>query len=201
MVVILIILAIILIPAIIYGCVRGVKQGNEERVLKENEKIKVAEYAKSTENVHHRMELRGIKISKELKSTYSTVYIDDENKKWYVFQCDDLTHLGPFDYKDVVKAELLKDGHSVTSNSGEAIIGGMLFGVAGAVVGAATSTKTTSNVCGNMKVVITLNKLDNQLVELSLIRNEINESTTEYRNAASTAYDMLTTFDYIIRNK
>lgn len=71
-------------------------------------------------------------------------------------------HKKAFAYKDILSAELLEDGISVTktsrtSQAATALLGGILFGGVGAVVGALTSTTTTAGKVKRLDLKIVVN--------------------------------------------
>lgn len=58
-------------------------------------------------------------------------------------------------YDDILSYELLEDGGSLVQGGiGRAVAGGLLFGGAGAIIGAATANK--SNVCSSLEIKLTL---------------------------------------------
>ena len=63
----------------------------------------------------------------------------------------------PYSYDDITGFEMYEDGKSIMQKggTGRAIAGGMIFGGAGAIVGASTSKRTTESVCDTLQVVIT----------------------------------------------
>ena len=85
-------------------------------------------------------------------------YLDEKNKLMYLF---DYKNCDPSDnhlhkYSDLINFELIENGEKMTIEQhgqiGRAIIGGALFGVAGAVVGASTAPTTTSTKIDNMNI-------------------------------------------------
>jgi len=73
-----------------------------------------------------------------------------------------------FAYKDLVSFEMIEDGQLLTSSgTDKAVAGGLLFGVAGAVVG--STMKKTTNICSNMQLRIAVNDVLSPSIVVNLI--------------------------------
>ena len=65
-----------------------------------------------------------------------------------------------YDVNEVIGYEVLEDGKTITSGGlGSAILGGALFGGAGAIVGSITGGKTTSRKVNSLRLKLTLNNI------------------------------------------
>lgn len=67
-----------------------------------------------------------------------------------------------FDFKDILKSEILKDGKSITSTSitstvSGAVLGGMIAGGVGAIIGGMAGEKETVNVVSRLELQVVVN--------------------------------------------
>lgn len=96
--------------------------------------------------------------------------------------------------RKILDFELLEDGESLVKSKGgigRAIVGGMIFGGAGAIVGAVTGGKRSKKVCTSMKIKITLRDYDVDALYIDLITKETKCNSIVYKNAAKQAQDIL----------
>lgn len=99
-----------------------------------------------------------------------------------------------FFVRKILDFELLEDGESLVKSKGgigRAIVGGMIFGGAGAIVGAVTGGKRSKKVCTSMKIKITLRDYDVDALYIDLITKETKCNSIVYKNAAKQAQDIL----------
>lgn len=105
-----------------------------------------------------------INISKKVDLVLGqALYVDDVNKKWGLF------HVGKnskvfqkkvFSYSDLIKYELVKETELKTKGrTGSTIVGGVTFGVIGAMAGSSRSRKTKEKV-KKVNVNITVDSLE-----------------------------------------
>jgi len=128
------------------------------------------------------------------------VEFDDNNKKWLILS----SILGKrnkstvYDYSDIVDFELLEDGESISSGGlGRALVGGALFGGAGAIVGGVTGKKKTKGICSSLKLKITLNNIYNPVVYVNFIETDMKKSGVLYKNAYKLAHECLSVLELI----
>lgn len=127
------------------------------------------------------------------KAIGAIVAFDDNTN---TFQTTDIsgfkTSYRLFQYDQIVDFELLEDGESVTKGGlGRAVVGGMLFGGAGAVVGAVTGGKKTKGICTSMRIKITLRNADVQTVYLDFIKADTKRDSGAYQKAREQSQDAL----------
>lgn len=84
-----------------------------------------------------------------------------------------------FSHQDILSAEIVEDGVSISrtnrlSQAGTALVGAALFGGVGAVVGALTGSTTTSGKVKNMELRVVVNDTRNPVFSLRLLRLECN---------------------------
>lgn len=106
--------------------------------------------------------------------------VDDNNK---MFMTSGLL----FNYDNLVSYELIEDGSTLTkSGLGRAVVGGALFGGAGAVVGAITGHKQKET-CDSLKILITLKDTNCTTVYIPFITVSVKKNGTVYQSAKSLA--------------
>lgn len=133
-------------------------------------------------------------VTKQEKTSDSiqTLAIDTNNKKWLITE-------GPrtsiYSYNQLVSYELYKDGNTVVDGrAGTAAVGGLLFGVTGAIVGASASRNVVNN-CQSLYIMITTDTAVAHKIEL--IRRSTSENSEEYRQSINIARNMLSMLDVI----
>lgn len=131
------------------------------------------------------------------KKIGSHVAFDDRKKKWAVLGM--LGTVSPqdyYDYSDVVTMELIEDGRTLNQGGlGRALVGGVLFGGAGAVVGAVT--RKSKDVCKNLQVKITVNDMSKPAIFITFINNKTKKDSAAYKVAYQQAQECLSAFQVI----
>lgn len=129
------------------------------------------------------------------KSFSKRFFIDTVHKKWQA--------LGPVhNYEDLVSYEYSEDGGTVVSGGvGSAIVGGALFGIVGAVVGAATGKKKQSEFVNSMKIKLTVNDITNptEYIDMNPIRMRMKRSSGQYRKTLETTQEILSCLELIVK--
>lgn len=98
-----------------------------------------------------------------------------------------------YGYKDILEVELIEDGTSIVKTSsasaaGRAIVGGVLFGGAGAIVGGLTSEKKRDDLVKEVTLKILLNDTNNPIFTFTFFKNyEVNRDDPEYKLAIEKA--------------
>lgn len=112
-------------------------------------------------------------------------------------------------FEDILNCEIIENGSTSMStvsqkhaSVGKAIVGGALFGPAGAIIGG-TSGKTNSrtsvnDVCNELMIKITINDLNNPCVFLNLLTVPIHKASKQYRHLSNEAQKLLSLFQIII---
>lgn len=134
------------------------------------------------------------------KKIGSYMEFDDNNKKWLILS----SFLGKrdkstvYNYSDIVDFELLEDGESVSSGGlGRAVVGGALFGGAGAIVGSVTGKKKSESICSSLKLKITLNNINAPVVYVNFIETDYKKSGILYKNIYKQAQECLSVLQLI----
>lgn len=157
---------------------------------------------KSDETLKRRKE-RSKKIKGSFKETNrigNYIGVDDNQKRWATYDeygLIDAVH----DYDDVVSFELLEDGNSVAEGGiGRALVGGALFGIAGAVVGGVTGRKT-KEMCNSLKIKVTIKKTSYPTVYIPFITEPTRKDSIEFKSFSDTAQRCMSVFQLICENK
>lgn len=79
-----------------------------------------------------------------------------------------------YSFKDILSSEIVEDGHSVTKTSrtsqiGGALLGGIVFGGAGAIIGGLSGKTKTHNSVTRIDVLITVNDPKSPILTINLI--------------------------------
>lgn len=128
------------------------------------------------------------------KEIGETVKFDDNNKQMLIATLFE-SHV--IDYDEIISFELLEDNESVASGGvGRAIVGGILFGGAGAVVGAVTANKK-KNYCNSLGVKITVNNTDQPNLYVPLIHKKTKTNSDVFKGAYNQAQEILSTLEVI----
>jgi len=128
------------------------------------------------------------------------VEFDDNRKKWLILSAvlgkRDKSKV--YNYSDIVDFELLEDGESVTQGGlGRALVGGVLFGGAGAVVGGVTGKRKNKEVCNSLKVKVTLRDINNPVVYISFLSAATKKDSFTYKTFYNSAHECLSVLQLI----
>ena len=100
-------------------------------------------------------------------------------------------------FSDIKTFELIEDGDSVTKGGiGRALVGGALFGGAGAVVGAITANKK-KEYCDNLQVEITTSDKTTPAYHVPYISKRTKVKSGEYENAYIIASQLISTLQSV----
>ena len=140
----------------------------------------------------------GFEITKEVIDPDRTfaLRIDSVHKKWSIeIISEDICKI--YNFADYLRYDIIKDNQSLLSgNSGDVVLGGLLFGGIGALAGAAGSKKI-SNVCSSMSVVIYVNDIENPYYTLKIIESEMTTDSLMYKECAEKATELAALLEYI----
>lgn len=178
---------------------------------KKQKRIRNQWVAKAEQNLTN----TGFKIHKKINISpvvYETNYLlIDDSKKQIAIPMSALGHQLPdynlyLEYKvvnfnDIIDFEISEDGNTVyKGRSGSALVGGLAFGVVGAIASAAGSKKQ-EEVCTSLSVEIILNNLQMPRFTIPLITKSTNKGSSIYSSAVSTANEIIATLKYIQNNQ
>ena len=101
----------------------------------------------------------------------------------------------------LVSYDLLEDDALVTSGGvGQALIGGAVFGGAGAIAGAVTGKRIQKKRIDSLYIKVTLNTFDMPCVLIPLITKPTKTNSKEYQAAFEEAHKILSVLDVISHN-
>ncbi len=137
-------------------------------------------------------------------SSISTLIRFDDNLKEFVAGSGDVADL--FKYENIVDYEMLQNGTTVSKGSmSGAIVGGLLFGTAGAIVGASGSTRVDVDVCTNLAIKVTLRDTYKKICYIIFINGNISTNSSIYKTAYTLAQNCMSYFkvacDMVQENK
>lgn len=133
---------------------------------------------------------KGFVISKAETISTWTIYVDDEHKKWSMrrgtpsikLKADEVPVI--YNFSDLIDFEVFEDGNSIASGrAGSALVGGLLFGAAGAVVGGSRKKKV-KNICTGLEIRIRVNNLQEPEKVITLIHpgSKVKKDSLVYKN-------------------
>lgn len=147
---------LIVVAVVIAVIVSNVKEGKRKR-----EELKVKRI-QTLNNLAKRAVSEGFNVSKTIEACDHScgIIIDEKAQKWSILWPDKPDSLIILDFSDLIKCEILKDGKTeISGRGGSALAGGLLFGDAGAVAGAAESRQVTFT-CQSITIKFTINRMD-----------------------------------------
>lgn len=122
-------------------------------------------------------------------SVGSLIQFDDKAKEFIIGKGDtaDL-----FKYENIVDYELLQNGATVSKGSmGGAVVGGLLFGTAGAVAGAAGSKRIEVDVCTSLSIKVTLKDTYRKVCYITFINSSLATNSNAYKVAYTLAQNCM----------
>lgn len=101
-------------------------------------------------------------------------------------------------FSDLINYDLLEDDSIVTSGGvGQALIGGVLFGGAGAIAGGITGKRVQKKKVDSLIIKVTLNNFECPCLLIPLITKSTKTNSTEYTTAFNLAHQILSALDVI----
>ena len=141
-------------------------------------------------------------LSKKVQDDHNTftIAVDNEHKKWMLILGEQRKYFY-YDFSDLIKYEVIQDGESIISGTtGGALLGGMLFGVTGAVVGSSGERKISASNCTNLVINIYINDINNSLYRLPIILTPISKDSVEYRDKVRLVEEIVSVLLYMKEN-
>lgn len=103
-----------------------------------------------------------------------------------------------FQFSDLLSYEFLEDDAVVVSGGvGQALIGGAVFGAAGAIAGGITGKRVQKKRVDSLQIKITLNSFDYPCVLVPIISKPTKTNSKEYHEAMKEAHQILAALDVI----
>lgn len=128
------------------------------------------------------------------------IWFDDSNK-WFVVPTgafgSKINNSYIFKYNEILDFEVLEDGTAITKGGfGKAIVGGAIFGLAGAIAGG--TSKKSKQVCTKLEIKITTKNIDNPVIYINLINTEFKKDGIVYKTASKSVQNILSKLKIII---
>lgn len=100
------------------------------------------------------------------------------------------------EFKDIMNFELIEDEEAIASGGlKRAAVGGVLFGGAGAIVGAVTSKN--KNYCNSLGVRLNIRRISDPSVYVDFISKKTKKKSKEYERTAKEVQEFITILDII----
>ncbi|WP_301955878.1 hypothetical protein [uncultured Eubacterium sp.] len=107
-----------------------------------------------------------------------------------------------YNFDDLVSYELLADDSVVVSGGvGQALIGGLAFGGAGAVAGGITGKRKQKKKIESLIIRVTLNDFKTPCICIPIVTKAVKVGTKDYFQATTEAQQVLSMLDVIAHNK
>lgn len=107
-----------------------------------------------------------------------------------------------FQFTDLLNYELLEDDSVITSGGvGQALIGGAIFGGAGAIAGGITGKRVQKKRIDSLLIKITLNSFDCPCVLIPIISKPVKTNSKDYLAGINEAHKILSALDVISHNQ
>ena len=122
-----------------------------------------------------------------------------------------------YDFKDIISCDLINEsGEQIVTQTkgvnrkkaslGKALIGGAVFGQAGAIIGGIagktkvnhTSVATNLPICIKLQIIVTVTDLESPVVHLNFINSNVYKNSDEYNKAFESATKVMATLQGII---
>lgn len=158
------IVIVLLVVAVITVGIVLIVNTSEKIEKKKADQLKLQQEEKDKADYEVSLQQSGFRIAKSLHFNKNHFTIDIE-KKLINIASHNLNRT--FEYKDLVSFEMVEDGNVIANSTNAAVVGGLLFGVTGAVVGSTMRKQT--NICTNMQLRISINDILNPSVAVILI--------------------------------
>lgn len=147
--------------------------------------LSVVMQSRSNKRFEESVENQGFRVTKKYSYSNGVLLIDENNKKWAVNNT--LFKSKIYDFKDLLDVEIFEDGVNIgkTSSLDKAVVGGLLFGVAGAVIGGSMGKR--KNECTSLGIRIIVNDLNNPFIQLNFINTKTKIGSFAYKTALQSA--------------
>lgn len=149
--------------------------------------------------IEHTLQLGEEVLFQPTKEIGGYFAVDENARLWAVGKglVPTLKNATPRKYEDIVAFELLEDGGSVIKGSaGRALVGAMIWGLGGAIIGAAGSRKVKPT-CDSLMIKITINSMDAPVEYIKFISSSTKKSGMIYKNACRDAQEIVSLLQII----
>ncbi|MEG1641727.1 MAG: SHOCT domain-containing protein [Synergistaceae bacterium] len=140
----------------------------------------------------------GFVVSKQVTDTSikHSLLVDEVNEKWTVVNAEN-SEYRLYNYTDLIEYQIFENGNTlIKGTTGDAVVGGLLFGVVGAIAGA-SSSKEIKDTCDEMTLYITVNDLQKSQIKIELITTETKRGSCFYSGGVSKAKEFASVLSII----
>lgn len=124
----------------------------------------------------------------------------DEQEQKIIFEMINMPK-AEYSYSSILRYEVVENGTSVVKGTaGKALVGGLLFGLEGAIVGSSGSKKLQDK-CKELKVIIYLNDFQTPSIIVPFINYETDKDSIVYTSSIKQVRELCALLEYAINNK
>lgn len=157
---------------------------------------------KSTDDFKKYLISKDFNISKELKFGTTIIAVDDINKKWSIHWTSTsflLKEYPIFNYSQLLDFGVKENGNQIIQGrAGSALTGGVLFGTAGAIVGASRKKEVSQTFTLELNIVV--NDLNINCINILLLK-DVKQNNPTYQTARTFVHEAVALFTYIQNNQ
>ncbi len=106
-----------------------------------------------------------------------------------------------YNFSDIISYEIYENKNSVVKGTaGKALVGGVFFGLGGAIVGSSMSRGVETN-CNELKLMIRVNDITDPLIIVTYVENGLlNKESDEYKRMRSNLQEVCSYLEYMTNN-
>lgn len=163
------------------SCGLKCSQGMNLKNFSKNDLLEHLEYRKQNEKIYSTF---------QPTDSIDPIFIDYKSKTWYLKSNHKERVPDIFSFNELIGFEYIENGDVIAKSKGgvgRAVVGGALFGVAGAIVGAGTSKKVEKTVINSAYIRISLNHKYVASRQINIINHETKRDSLSYRLSKSNA--------------
>lgn len=134
------------------------------------------------------------------ETTNKYLLLDGEGGKFVLK--DEWNYSKVYRFSDLLGYDIYENGHSVVQgNAGEALVGGLFFGVGGAIVGASMPQEVNEH-CNDLWLILHLNDINASHKKIVYLQNDsIAKSSDKYRIARDNLQEISSVLEFVLNNK
>jgi hypothetical protein len=149
------------------------------------------EHLKTIYSLHNFTVTQLVKYQEERADLLRAIlFVDETRQLWSA----DPVEKEIFKFSDIKDWELVEFYEGFSQGDGGAIIGGMLFGVTGAIMGDSIGTKKSIKNIQKMHIKVCLKDFSNPITYIDILTTATKSNTKKYRNARNAADKALALF-------
>ncbi len=197
----IILLDVVYVACVLYGIFRDKKMSDKENAIeyicymyKKDSTLLEEDFYKSIKNTN----IKTITISATLTKD-NKIHFDEQEQK-IIFEMINMPK-AEYSYFSILRYEVVENGTSVVKGTaGKALVGGLLFGLEGAIVGSSGSKKLQDK-CKELKVIIYLNDFQTPSIIVPFINYETDKDSIVYTSSIKQVRELCALLEYAINNK